>query len=44
MQEYNELKTLTNVEATIGADYNGPKAKRYWPNSYAYFIGMMMYL
>ena len=32
------------VEAPLGTDTNGSEAKRYCPNSYAYVIGMMLYL
>ena len=44
MDHYNGLSTTTKVEAPFGTDANGSDAKRDWTNSYAYFIGMMLYL
>ena len=44
MEDCNGLPKPTKVEAPLGTDANGSEAKRYWPNSYAYVIGMMMYL
>ena len=44
MEHSNELPTPTKVEAPLGADVNGSEANRYWPNSYASVIGMMLYL
>ena len=38
------LPTPTKVEAPLGTDVNGTESKRYWPNSYASVIGMMLYL
>ena len=40
----NGLPTPTKVEAPLRTDANGSEAKRYWPNSYASVIGMMLYL
>ena len=42
--DYNGFPTATKVEAPPGTDANCYEAKRYCPNSYAYVIGMMMYL
>ena len=44
MEHCNGLPTPRKVEAPLGKDMNGSEAKRYCPNSYAYVIGMMMYL
>ena len=44
MEHFNGLPTTTKVEAPLGTDANGSEAKRDWPNSYAYVIGMMLYL
>ena len=44
MEYCNVLPTPTKVEAPLGTDFNGSEAKRYWPNSYPYVIGMMFYL
>ena len=44
MEHCNGLPTPTKVEAPLGTDANGSEAKRDWPNSYAYVIGMMLYL
>ena len=44
MEDCNALPTPTKVEASLGTDVNGSEAKRDWPNSYASFIGMMLYL
>ena len=44
MEHCNGLPTPTKVEAHIGTDANGSEDKRYWPNSYAFVIGMMLYL
>ena len=44
MDNYNGLPTPTKVEAPLGTDVNGSKAKRDWTNSYASVIGMMLYL
>ena len=38
------LPTPTKVEAPLGIDANGSEAKIDWPNSYAYVIGMMLYM
>ena len=40
----NGLTTPTKVEAPLRTDANGSEAKRYWPNSYASVIGIMLYL
>ena len=44
MEDFNGLPTPTKVEAPLGTDINGSEDKRDWPNSYASFIGMMLYL
>ena len=44
MDNCNDLSTPTKVEAPLGIDANGYEAKRDCPNSYYYFIGMMLYL
>ena len=44
MEHCNGLPTPTNVEEPLGTDVNGSEAKRDWPNSYAFVIGMMLYL
>ena len=44
MEHCNGLPTPTKVEAPFGTDTNGYEAKIYWPNSYAYVIGMMLYM
>ena len=44
MEDCNGLPTPTNVEVPLGTDVKGSEDKRYWPNSYASVIGMMLYL
>ena len=44
MEHFNGFPTPTKVEAPLGRDMNGSKAKRYWTNSYDSVIGMMLYL
>ena len=44
MEHCNGFTTPTNVEAPLVKDANYYEAKRYWPNSYDYVIGMMLYL
>ena len=44
MDYCNVLPISTNVEAPIGTYDNGPKAIINWPNSYAYVVGMILYL
>ena len=44
MEDCNGLSTPTKVEAPLGTDVNGSEDTRYWPNSYASVIGMMLYL
>ena len=44
MEHCNGLPTPTKVDAPPGTDANGSEANRYWPNSYASVIGMMLYL
>ena len=44
MEHSNGFPTPTKVEAPLGTDKNGSDSKRYWPNSYASIIGMMLYL
>ena len=44
MKDCNGLPTPTKVEAPLRTDVNGSEANRDWPNSYAYVIGMMLYL
>ena len=44
MEDCNGLPTPTKVEAPLVTDANGSEAKRDWPNSYSYVIGMMLYL
>ena len=39
----NEFPKPTKVEAPLGIYANGSESKRYWPNSYASVIGMMLY-
>ena len=43
MEHCNGFPTPTNVESPLGTDANGSEAKRYWLNSYAYVIWMMLY-
>ena len=44
MEYYNGFPTPTKVEKPLGIDVNGFEDKRDCPNSYAYIIGMMLYL
>ena len=44
MEHCNELPTPTRVEAALGIDYNAYETKRYWTNSYASVIRMLLYL
>ena len=44
MEDCNGLPTPTKVEAPLETDVNGSEAKRDWPNSYAFVIGIMLYL
>ena len=44
MEHCNGLPTPTKVEAPLGTHDNCSDSKRYWPNSYASVIGMMLYL
>ena len=44
LENCNGLPTTTNVDAPLGTDANGSEAKRDWSNSYAYVIGMMLYM
>ena len=44
MDHFNGLPTTTKVEVPLGTDVNGSEAKRDWPNSHPYVIGMMLYL
>ena len=44
MEYCNGFPTPTKVEAPLGTDINVSEAKRDWPNSYASFIGMLLYL
>ena len=44
MEHCNWLPTPTKVQAPLGTDANGYEAKKDWPNSYAYVIGMILYL
>ena len=44
MEHCNGFQTSTKVETPLGKDANGSEAKRYWPSSYDYVIGMMLYL
>ena len=44
MENSNSLPTPAKVEAPLGTDANGSETKRNWPNSYAFVIGMMLYL
>ena len=44
MEHCNGLPTPTKVEAPPGTDVNGYEVNRYWPNSYASVIGMILYL
>ena len=44
MEDCNGLPIPTKVEAHLGTDINGYEDKRDRPNSYAYVIGMMLYL
>ena len=44
MDHCNGFPTPTKIEAPLGKDENGSEAERYWPNSYDYVIGMMLYL
>ena len=44
MENSNGLPTPNNVDAPLRKDVNGSEANRDWTNSYAYVIGMMLYL
>ena len=44
MEDCNGSPTPTKVEAPLGTYVNGSEAKIYWPSSYDYVIGMMLYL
>ena len=44
IEHCNCLRTPTKIEETLGKDANVSEANRDWPNSYTYFIGMMLYL
>ena len=44
MENSNSLPTPAKVEAPLRTDVNGSETKRNWPNSYAFVIGMMLYL
>ena len=44
MDNFNGFPTSTKVEAPLGTYVNVSEAKRYWTNSYAYVIWMMLYL
>ena len=44
MDHFNGLPTPNKFDVPLGTDANGSEAKRDWPNSYAYVIGMMVYL
>ena len=44
MEHSNGFPTPIKVEAPLGTDVNGSEAKRYWHNSYASVIGMMLHL
>ena len=44
MEHCNGLPAPTKVDAHLGTDANVSEANRYWINSYAYVIGMMLYL
>ena len=44
MDHFNGLSTPTKVGVPLGTYDNGTEADRYWPNSYDYVIGMMLYL
>ena len=44
MEHCNGLATPTKIEVLLGTDANGSETKRDCPNSYAYVIGMMLYL
>ena len=44
MEDCNGLQTPTKVEAPLGTEVNVFESKRYWPNSYASVIGIMLYI
>ena len=44
MEHCNGLPTPNKVEAPLGTDADGSESNRYWPNSYASVIGMILYL
>ena len=44
MEHCNGLPITTKVDSPCEIDTNGKDAKIYWPNEYASFIGMMLYL
>ena len=44
MEHCNGLPTPTNIEARLGTETNVSEAKIYWEKSYAYVIGMILYL
>ena len=44
MDHCHGFPTPTKVEEPLGTDANGSEAKKYWYNSYASVIGIMLYL
>ena len=44
MDNCNGFSTSTKVESPLGSDKNGYEDNIYWPSSYDYFIGMIVYL
>ena len=44
MENCNSFTTPTKVEAHLGIDENSSEANKYWNNSYASGIGMMLCL
>ena len=44
MEHCNRLPTPTKYETPLVTDDDGYESRRDWPNSYASFIGMMLYL
>ena len=44
MEHCNGFPTPTKFEAPLGTDADGSEAKRYWTNSYASVIGLILYM
>ena len=44
MEHWNGFPTPMKFDAPLGTEVNGFEAKKDWPNSYDYVLGMMLYL